>query len=287
MTDEVRQALQVLPQRLRQAIGQAPQANALEEVRLRSGTAVRIFANGKETALPRECVSQELLRDVLSAATEHSLYAAQGTLRQGFLTLAGGHRLGLCGTAVEKDGLVTTLRDISSMNLRIAAQHFGCADRAADFLWTHPVSSLIIGPPARGKTTLLRDLIRQISDRFFWRVCVVDERFELACCLGGQPQLRIGTHTDVLSGIGKRPGIEMLLRTMNPQWIALDEITAEEDVEAIVRASYCGVRFLATAHASCADELMQRPVYQKLVQAKVFSNLLTILPDRDVRAERM
>lgn len=287
MTDEVRQALQILPQRLRQAIGQAPQANALEEVRLRSGTAVRLIANGKETALPRECVTQELLRDILSTATEHSLYAAQGTLRQGFLTLAGGHRLGLCGTAVEKDGLVTTLRDISSMNLRIATQRFGCADRAADFLWTHPVSSLIIGPPARGKTTLLRDLIRQISDRFFWRVCVVDERFELACCLSGQPQLRIGAHTDVLSGIGKRPGIEMLLRTMNPQWIALDEITAEEDVEAIVRASYCGVRFLATAHASCADELMQRPVYQKLVQAKVFSNLLTILPNRDVRAERM
>lgn len=287
MTDEVRQALQILPQRLRQAVGQAPQVNALEEVRLRSGTAVRLFASGKETALPRECVTQELLRDVLSAATEHSLYAVQGTMRQGFITLAGGHRLGLCGTAVEKDGLVTTLRDISSMNLRIATQRFGCADRAADFLWTHPASTLIIGPPARGKTTLLRDLIRQISDRFLWRVSVVDERFELACCLSGQPQLRVGTHTDVLSGVGKRLGIEMLLRTMNPQWIALDEITAEEDVEAIVRACYCGVRFLATAHAASADELLQRPVYQKLLQAKVFMNLLTILPNREVRTERM
>ena len=287
MTDEVRQALQILPQCLRQAVGQAPQANTLEEVRLRCGAAVRLFANGKETALPRECVTQELLRDVLSAATEHSLYAAQGTMRQGFITLAGGHRLGLCGTAVEKDGQVTTLRDISSMNLRIATQRFGCADRAADYLWTHPASSLIIGPPARGKTTLLRDLIRQISDRFLWRVCVVDERFELACCQNGQPQLRIGAHTDVLSGVGKRLGIEMLLRTMNPQWIALDEITAEEDVEAIVRASYCGVRFLATAHAASADELLQRPVYQKLLQAKVFVNLLTLLPSREVRTERM
>lgn len=118
-------------------------------------------------------------------------------------------------------------------------------------------------------------------------MCVVDERFELACCQNGQPQLRIGAHTDVLSGVGKRLGIEMLLRTMNPQWIALDEITAEEDVEAIVRASYCGVRFLATAHAASADELLQRPVYQKLLQAKVFVNLLTLLPSREVRTERM
>lgn len=179
------------------------------------------------------------------------------------------------------------LRDISSMNLRIAGQHLGCADAAADFLWTHPRSCLVIGAPGSGKTTLLRDLIRQISDRFLWRVSVVDERMELACCVGGKAQFQVGAHTDILSGVGKQRGIEMLLRTMNPQWIALDEITAEADVEEMVRASYCGVRFLATAHAVSRDELQRRPVYRTLLQTQLFETLITILPHRQIRTEVM
>lgn len=287
MTDEVRQALRICPLAVREAIERTPLCGSLEEVRFRCGTSIRLYANRKETELPRSTVTKELLQDILSAATEHSVYAAQSTIRQGFITLAGGHRLGLCGMAVEKDGEVTTLRDISSMNLRIARQHLGCADSAADYLWTHPRSALIIGAPASGKTTLLRDLIRIISDRFLWRVSVVDERMELACCLDGMPQLKLGAHTDVLSGTCKQRGIEMLLRTMNPQWIALDEITAEADVEAIVRASYCGIRFLATAHAVGREDLHHRPVYQKLMQAQIFENLITILPNRQVRTEGM
>lgn len=287
MTDEVRQALRICPNALREAIERSSLCDNLEEVRFRCGTAIRLYANRKETELPRCLVTKEMLQSILSAATEHSLYAVQNTMRQGFITLSGGHRLGLCGTAVERDGEVTTLRDISSMNLRIARQHRGCADGSADFLWTHPRSSLIIGAPASGKTTLLRDLLRQLSDRFLWRICVVDERLELACCVGGMPQFQIGAHTDVLSGVGKEKGIEMLLRTMNPQWIALDEITAEADVEAILRASYCGVRFLATAHAVSREELQRRPVYRSLMQARVFENLITVLPNRKVRMEGM
>lgn len=287
MTDEVRQALRICPNAVREVIEASKLCDNLEEVRFRCGTAIRLYANRKEVELSGHLVTKELLQSILSAATEHSLYAAQNTMRQGFITLSGGHRLGLCGTAVEKGGEVMSLRDISSMNLRIARPHRGCADGAADFLWTHPRSSLIIGAPASGKTTLLRDLLRQLSDRFLWRICVVDERLELACCVGGMPQFQIGAHTDVLSGVGKEKGIEMLLRTMNPQWIALDEITAEADVAAILRASYCGVRFLATAHAVSREELQRRPVYRSLMQARVFENLVTILPNRNVRMEGM
>lgn len=287
MTEEVRQALRVCPLQVRTAVTEAARCLTPEELRFRCGTALRIFAGGRETEVPRVSVTPELLQSILSAATEYSVYAAQNTIRQGFITLAGGHRLGLCGTAVEKNGEIATLRDISSINLRIAGQHPGCADAAADFLWTHPRSCLIIGAPGSGKTTLLRDLIRQISDRFLWRVSVVDERMELACCVGGKTQFQVGAHTDVLSGVCKQRGIEMLLRTMNPQWIALDEITAETDVEAMVRASYCGVRFLATAHAVSREELQRRPVYRKLMQAQLFETLITILPNRQVRTEVM
>lgn len=287
MTEEVRQALRICPVQVRTAVTEAARCVTPEELRFRCGTALRLFAGGRETELPRIPVTSELLQNILSAATEHSVYAAQNTIRQGFITLPGGHRLGLCGTAVEKNGEITMLRDISSMNLRIAGQHLGCADAAADFLWTHPRSCLVIGAPGSGKTTLLRDLIRQISDRFLWRVSVVDERMELACCVGGKAQFQVGAHTDILSGVGKQRGIEMLLRTMNPQWIALDEITAEADVEAMVRASYCGVRFLATAHAVSRDELQRRPVYRTLLQTQLFETLITILPNRQIRTEVM
>ena len=133
---------------------------------------------------------------------------------------------------------------------------------------------------------LLRDLIRQLSDRFGWRICVVDERLELAACASGVPQFRLGAHTDVLSGAPKAAGIELLLRTMNPEWIAVDEITAEADIAAIRRASYCGVRFLATAHAADRRELESRPLYRALLQDGFFRMAAFLLPDRSVRIER-
>ena len=137
---------------------------------------------------------------------------------------------------------------------------------------------LLCGAPGSGKTTLLRDLIRQLSDRFGWRICVVDERLELAACASGVPQFRLGAHTDVLSGAPKAAGIELLLRTMNPEWIAVDEITAEADIAAIRRASYCGVRFLATAHAADRRELESRPLYRALLQDGFFRMAAFLLP---------
>ena len=210
----------------------------------------------------------------------------QEMTRCGFVTLPGGHRLGICGTAVVQNGTITALREPSSLNLRIARQPDGIADRLRDALWARPQSVLLCGAPGSGKTTLLRDLIRQLSDRFGWRICVVDERLELAACASGVPQFHLGAHTDVLSGAPKAAGIELLLRTMNPEWIAVDEITAEADIAAIRRASYCGVRFLATAHAADRRELESRPLYRALLQDGFFRMAAFLLPDRSVRIER-
>ena len=228
----------------------------------------------------------ELLRGILEQATQRSAYAMQEMTRCGFVTLPGGHRLGICGTAVVQNGTITALREPSSLNLRIARQPNGIADRLRDALWARPQSVLLCGAPGSGKTTLLRDLIRQLSDRFGWRICVVDERLELAACASGVPQFRLGARTDVLSGAPKAAGIELLLRTMNPEWIAVDEITAEADIAAIRRASYCGVRFLATAHAADRRELESRPLYRTLLQDGFFRMAAFLLPDRSVRIER-
>ena len=282
--DEIRQAMAVCPMVIQEAISKLPmsEANTIEEIRLRNGQPPT-YLTKRELLLSNRRVNSSDLQEVIDRASANSAYAVQDMLRNGFLTIRGGHRIGICGKGVCKDEGVFTLREISSVNIRIARQIRGVADSAVNFLWTHPRSTLILAPPGRGKTTLLRDLIRQLSDRFMWRICVADERMEIASCINGTAQHCLGAHTDILSGIGKADAIEMLLRAMNPQWIALDEITAAKDIDSICTASYCGVKFLATAHASCLRELYQRPLYQQLLATKVFDNVIVIDAQRHLQ----
>lgn len=234
-----------------------------------------------------EPIRSSQLEDILVMATGQAVYSARQMLKYGFLTMAGGHRLGICGTAIYTNGELHSLKEISSINLRVASEKRGFSMPAVNYIWTHPRSALIVGPPGSGKTTLLRDLICQLSSKFSWRVSVCDERNEISACWDGKPQFELGPCADVLCGAGKEEGIEMLLRTMNPQWIAVDEITSEKDVDAILRASYCGVRFMATVHAYTSEELFIRPVYRKLMEAGIFQTLITITKDRQLRIKEM
>lgn len=283
--DEAKQALRVCPERIRAALERFPRLSEVEEIRLRVGRAVTVNFRGRETSVGTETVTPRDLQEVLEHATGQAVYAAQDMLKNGFLTVPGGHRLGLCGTAVYRNGEVFTLRDLSSVDIRVARQIFGAADGCADFLWTHPRSTLIVGAPGRGKTTLLRDFIRQCSDRFGWRIGVADERMELGACVAGTAQFDLGAHTDILSGVRKETAIEMLVRSMNPQWIAVDEITAAQDIEAMQRASYCGVRFFATAHAATLAELEQRPLYRRLLESGTFENTVVIGEGRTIEMQ--
>ena len=289
------QACEFLPPRLKRQALALPdkQKERTEEFRLRAMRPMTVLTpEGELNAAPEgltSLVTAEDLEQMLSAVTEYSRYACIETLRHGFLPLRGGFRLGVCGSAVVREGEVSNLKDISSLSLRIVCEEVGLGSGIAPQLFDGDgrfLSTLILSPPGGGKTTLLRDLIRQLSDRFGWRICVVDERLELAACASGVPQFRLGAHTDVLSGAPKAAGIELLLRTMNPEWIAVDEITAEADIAAIRRASYCGVRFLATAHAADRRELESRPLYRALLQDGFFRMAAFLLPDRSVRIER-
>ena len=265
-------------------------SDKVEEFRIRAGCPMSWVTNGRELYLKDRVLpsaAPALLEEILRRASGHAVYAVQEQLCRGFLSLEGGHRLGVAGTAALDCGSVSTIRAVQSLCLRLASQRPGCADAVSSFLWANPGSTLILGPPGAGKTTVLRDLVRQCSDRFGRRVGLVDERGELAACRGGQPQLAIGRRTDVLTGCPKAVGIELLTRSMAPEWIAVDEITGAGDVEALTAASYCGVRFLATAHAGSSEDLLRRPIYRLLLEAEVFENLALIRPDRSIRCERI
>lgn len=270
-------AAAILPNRLRKLALALPeeQKAVAEEFRLRAGRPLTVLLPGGETPLDA-FVEPEELETLCDLATEFSRYAAAETLREGFLPVRGGFRVGLCGTAVIKDGANTNLKAFSSAAIRIARERKGVGEALAPRLFREGrfASTLILSPPGGGKTTLLRDLIRCLSeggaDHAPQRVALIDERGEVAVMYRGEPQMDVGPRTDVLDACPKALGIPMVLRAMNPQIIAVDEITLREDLRAVAQAAGCGVGLLATIHGADTAELLQKPLYRQLLEDRVF-----------------
>lgn len=266
------EAAAVLPVRLRKAALAISDADksAAEEIRLRTGRQMTVLLPGGERELDITVETEEL-ETLCDLATEFSRYAAAETLREGFLPVRGGFRIGLCGTAVMKEGVSTNLKNLSSASIRIGREHRGIADSLLPQLFQEGQfqSTLILSPPGGGKTTLLRDAVRGLSDGG-QRVCLIDERGEVAVMYQGEAQMDVGAHTDVLDACPKAVGIPMVLRGMNPQIIAVDEITLRRDVEAMTLAAGCGVALLATIHAGSVAELLEKPLYRRLLEERVF-----------------
>ena len=276
-------AAAILPNRLRKLALALPeeQKAAAEEFRLRAGRPMTVLLPEGELPLEAEVDPAEL-ETLCDLATEFSRYAAAETLREGFVPVRGGFRLGLCGTAVMKGGMNTNLKNLSSAAIRIARERKGVGTDLAPRLFRDGVfrSTLILSPPGGGKTTLLRDLVRCVSEGVggtpALRVSLVDERGEVAVMYRGQPQMDVGSRTDVLDACPKALGIPIVLRAMNPQVIAVDEITARADLRAVVMAAGCGVGLLATIHAADTAELLQRPLYRELLAEGVFQQAVCI-----------
>ena len=289
------QAAALLPLRLRRmalALSDT-QKERVEEIRLRTGLPMTVLTSEGElsvAAFERDAlVTPEDLEQMLSSVTEYSRYASMEEIRQGYLCVRGGFRLGVCGTVVMRNGASANVREFSSFSLRIVREHIGIASGCVPQLFDGETfqSTLILSPPGGGKTTLLRDLIRLLSmgdgQRRAQRVAVIDERGEIAVSYQGRAQMELGNHTDVLCSCPKALGIPMVLRAMNPQIIAVDEITAAEDIKAMCMAANCGVGLLATIHAGSIAELTRKPLWRELLAADVFRRCITISREDDAR----
>lgn len=255
----------------------------LEELRIGNGRPLRLrFSNMEKEIWPQ--AETQLVEEVLQRACHHSAYAYSDSIRKGYVTVEGGHRIGICGFGVVENGSIQIIKQPSSLNIRIARQ---VRNFAAPLLPQIYDSALILGPPGSGKTTLLRDFVRMLSDNRRQIIGLADERGEISACTEGVNQLDVGSRTDVLVNIPKSEAIMMLLRTMNPSWIAVDEVTAPADITAMEQASYCGVKLLATAHGNGMDDLYRRPLYRKFMDTGVFKQIVVLKKDKTYTVEEV
>ena len=268
-----KELLAVLPSRLRGEVDRHGAAD-LWEIRIRLDRPTELVGSRGSVWLSDRTVAEEI-KFVINTASRYSPWAAQ-TVSRGYITAPGGHRIGLGGELAVHDGRVTGLREPTSLCIRVAHDVTGIGKPFGNL---HG-SVLIIGPPGSGKTTLLRDLCREISKRE--TVAVVDERGELFPA--GYDR---GRALDVLALCPKPAGIDMSLRTLGPTVIAVDEITGEEDAQSLLRAGWCGVRLVATAHASSLEDLKKRPIYRSIWDNHLFEHLLICRRDKSRGVERM
>lgn len=287
--------LEALPENIQNIIGVTPPeiAAGLEEIRIREGRPLMVYSSGKSYYLRHDgrpslspdqayWVTCQDTKRILQRISNYSIYAVEEELRNGYITLEGGHRVGVAGKAVLQDGNIKTLKYISSFNIRISREVAGSARKIIKYITskTEIYHTLVLSSPQMGKTTLIRDIARQLSDGFPGfpgvKVGIVDEKSEIAGCFQGVPQKSVGLQTDVLDACPKAIGIMMMIRAMSPVVIITDEVGREEDVHAIEEALNAGIRIITTAHSSSIDDALRRPILSNLLKKKIFQRIIVL-----------
>lgn len=300
--------IQIFSKNIREILGRAKaDVTSFQEIRMRAGAPLFVIDHNSEYAIGsggelisvkdegpgtwmnacrmNACrVTAADVEETLECAARYSLYAFEEELRQGFITVAGGCRIGVAGRVVMERGSVRAMKPVTFLNVRFSHQIYGCADRLLPYLYEQKggelYHTLLISPPRCGKTTLLRDIVRQVSDGNEMgagkNVGVVDERSEIGACFQGIPQNDVGMRTDVLDCCPKAAGMMMLIRSMAPSVVAVDEIGGEADLDALRYVLNCGCRVLATVHGTSMEDIRKKPGLWRLLEEKVFGRYVVL-----------
>lgn len=276
------QLRRVLPKSIQRALQEQHMSfSKLQEIHLRLGLPLIVVSDNTEYVISK-VIRKDEFKETLEYVTNYSIYAFENELKQGFITIEGGHRVGIAGQVLIENGKVKNMKQISSMNIRVSHEVLSCANIIMPHITRDKniCHTLIISPPRCGKTTLLRDIIRQISDGNKWvqgcTVGVVDERSELGGCYQGIPQNHLGVRTDILDCCPKAEGMLMLIRSMAPRVIAVDEIGSQEDIFALEYAIHCGCKMIATMHGSSMEEVRNKPIFERLVRERQFERYVVL-----------
>lgn len=278
MSDMVRD---ILPVKLRTIISE--KCHEIYEIRMRYGKEVLIIGKSGEIGTGI-VVDDSLLRETIEYISSYSLYAYTDRLREGFITVRGGHRVGVTGRVVTEEGRIKTISDIASLNIRISHEIKGCSDIVMPYLCG---SILIISAPRMGKTTILRDIIRNISNKPGEAVAVIDERSEIASCYKGIPQNDLGKRSDVLDCCPKEEGMNIALRALAPTYIGVDELSTERDVHCVKCIKGAGVNLIGTVHGQNTEDITNRREIGKLVSEGLFERYIEIEKVQGIRKIRV
>lgn len=265
-----------------QSLPIASQFATMEEIRIRIHRPLEVIVSGRSYICPHVVQIEEGI-ELLNKLSQYSLYTIEEELKKGYITIQGGHRVGLAGKVITEDGKVKAIRHITSFNIRMARQQIGIADPLLPYLYDGRwLNTVIIGAPQTGKTTLLRDIARMISIGIKERhipskkVGIVDERSEIAGCVKGIPQFTFGYRVDVLDACPKAEGMMMMIRSMSPDVLVVDEIGSEADCTAILEAVHAGVGLFMTAHGRHLDDMMKRPSLRPIIEQAVFERFVEL-----------